>query len=79
MDAVYTIATPNFILLHTHIITKTKSIPIAISTDPAINNWIFPNWAKLIGIDSEIVTPEPYKINKIPTPTKMIYIITKEE
>jgi hypothetical protein len=52
------------------IITRTNKIPIAINTDPAINSCTLPKCAKFIGSVLEIVTPEPYNINKIPTPTK---------
>jgi hypothetical protein len=61
------------------IITKTNKIPIAINTDPAISSCTLPKFAKFIGSVFEIVTPEPYNINNIPTPTKINYITTKEE
>jgi hypothetical protein len=59
--------------------TKMNKIPIKINTEPAISICTLPKCAKLIGIELEIVTPDPYNINKIPTPTKINYIITKEE
>jgi hypothetical protein len=61
------------------IMTKTNRIPIKISTEPAMSICTLPKCAKLIGIELEIATPDPYNINKIPTPTKINYITTKEE